>query len=160
MMAIPTQFSELGRRTESAKGSSDALCVIAAAVVKPDRAAYTPQVSVSPATTAAFLRAREADRQKQLAARRSLLLAKLPGAAALLRERFSANEVFLFGSLATGSNHEQSDVDLAVRGLESKYYWSALADLADHFECDVDLVRLETAVPTLVHRVVTTGILL
>ena len=73
----------------------------------------------------------------------------LPEAKRLLIERHQAGRVVLFGSLATGSYSEISDVDLAVEGLAPERYFQALADLMDLVGGPVDLVRIEDAVPSL-----------
>jgi predicted nucleotidyltransferase len=63
----------------------------------------------------------------------------------------------LFGSLATGSHSETSDVDLAVEGLPNALYFAALADLMAHFGVPVDLVRLEEAPNSLRERIAAEG---
>lgn len=74
---------------------------------------------------------------------------RLPEAKAVLIEKYHAKRVVLFGSLATGSYHESSDVDLAVAGMPAVSYFRALADLMTLFGVPVDLVRVEEAVPSL-----------
>lgn len=50
--------------------------------------------------------------------------------ARLLKERFGAREVYLFGSLAGQSPwHSRSDIDLAVEGLAHREYIPALSAL-------------------------------
>jgi len=62
-------------------------------------------------------------------------------AANLLRERFGATRVVLFGSLAHGLWYsETSDIDLACEGLASEAYLLAVArlqDISDEFKFDV-----------------------
>jgi predicted nucleotidyltransferase len=65
--------------------------------------------------------------------------------------------VILFGSLASGSAHEASDVDLAVAGLPSEAYFTALGELMALFCAPVDLVRIEDACPSLVDRIAAEG---
>jgi predicted nucleotidyltransferase len=95
------------------------------------------------------LRERSAEQQARADLRAQRLRAQLPKAARLLAERYQAKRVVLFGSLAAGTYSEQSDVDLAVEGMPSSTYFSALADLMGIFGGPVDLVRLEEAVPSL-----------
>jgi hypothetical protein len=76
----------------------------------------------------------------------------LPAARDLL-VRLGARRVFLFGSLATGSVTETSDVDLAVEGLPREAYLEALGGLMALFRAAVDLVRLEGAPDKLLERV-------
>ncbi len=72
-------------------------------------------------------------------------------AAALLKDRFGARRVILFGSLARRDFfHRRSDIDLAVEGIKSQDFWrawSALDMLGNEFE--IDLVDVETASPSL-----------
>lgn len=96
-------------------------------------------------------------RATERARRRERLAARLVDAAKLLRERYGAREVMVFGSLATGDLSGEVDVDLAVEGLESGEYFSALADLMQSFECPVDLVRLEEASTSLRERIEAEG---
>lgn len=95
------------------------------------------------------LRERSTRRQMQADLRAERLRAQLPQAARLLRERYQAKRVVLFGSLAAGSYTGRSDVDLAVEGMPSQHYFPALAELMVLFCGPVDLVRVEEAVPSL-----------
>lgn len=95
------------------------------------------------------MRARSAQEQARAELRAQRLRGLLPQAKRLLVERYQARRVLLFGSLALGSYSEQSDVDLAVEGMPSAPYFSALADLMGLFGGPVDLVRLEEAAPSL-----------
>ncbi len=72
--------------------------------------------------------------------RRALMLARK--AAALLKEKFGATEVILFGSLARrGSFTLYSDIDLAARGIHSDDYLTAM-DTVLHMDAEfkIDLV--------------------
>ena len=82
----------------------------------------------------------------------------MPQAGALLRSRYGAREVILFGSLASGASSPTSDVDLAVRGLAPASYFPALADLMELFSAPVDLVELESAGESLRDRVAEEGV--
>jgi predicted nucleotidyltransferase len=106
------------------------------------------------------LRERSAEQQARADRRAQRLRAHLPRAARLLTERYQAKRVVLFGSLAVGTYSERSDVDLAVEGLPSSTYFSALADLMGIFGGPVDLVRLEEAVPSLRDRIRAEGLTL
>lgn len=106
---------------------------------------------------AAHLRRRAEERARAGELRASRLRGLLPGAASLLRTRYGAQEVVLFGSLATGTATERSDVDLATRGLSPGDYFAALADLMALFDGPVDLVRLELAPPSLLDRIAAEG---
>jgi uncharacterized protein len=113
--------------------------------------------SVSPADTARHLRQRAASAAYLGAERARQLRLRLPAAAALLRDRYGADHVVLFGSLANGACHADSDVDLAVSGLPGDRYFKALADLMEVFAGPVDLVRLEGAPESLRERIAAEG---
>jgi predicted nucleotidyltransferase len=74
-----------------------------------------------------------------------------------LTEEYGVREVILFGSLVEGGTHAGSDVDLAVRGLAAARTFEALARVAEILDCNVDLVELETARPSLLQRIAETG---
>ena len=114
-------------------------------------------MTVTASDTASHLRARAAARGHAGALRAARLLAQVSAAADLLRARYGATEVLLFGSLATGSSTEQSDVDLAARGIAPGDYFRALADLMASFGAPVDLVRLEEAPQSLLDRIAAEG---
>jgi len=84
-------------------------------------------------------------------AERDRLLRRAHEAAAALKARFDVQRVVLFGSLA----HEawfvpDSDVDLAVEGVQAKDYWKAWRLVEDIIaERPVDLIDMETATDSL-----------
>ncbi len=96
-------------------------------------------------------------RSQRAAARIEALMARLPAAAAVLRDEFTVTEVVLFGSLAHGDAHEDSDVDLAVAGLPPERTFAAIGQLMHVLGADVDLVRMEEAGPSLLGRIRTEG---
>jgi predicted nucleotidyltransferase len=63
-------------------------------------------------------------------------------AAEVLRD-FGAREVYLFGSAATGSMREGSDVDLAVAGLPPETFFRAMGKAADVLGRPLDLIDLD-----------------
>ena len=67
------------------------------------------------------------------------------GAALLTAE--GAREVYIFGSVASGRTHEDSDVDLAVAGLPPERFFSTMARLENLFDRSVDLVDLDDTTP-------------
>ncbi|MDC7222012.1 MAG: nucleotidyltransferase domain-containing protein [Spirochaetales bacterium] len=52
-------------------------------------------------------------------------------------------EVFLFGSLAENTQNSQSDIDLAVRGLEKKQYFRVYGELLGLLSHPFDLIGLD-----------------
>ena len=78
---------------------------------------------------------------------RERLLGRIRDAAALVKARFGAKKVVLFGSIAhAGWFAQDSDVDLAVEGLGGDDYWKAWG-LVEEIVKDrpVDLIDIETA---------------
>ncbi len=67
----------------------------------------------------------------------------LDRAVQILREA-GCTEIYLFGSLATGDIHAQSDIDLAVRGCPKKDFFRVYGHLLSKLEYPVDLVDLDT----------------
>ncbi len=75
-------------------------------------------------------------------------------AAALLKEKFGAGQVVLFGSVAGDLwFHHRSDIDLAAEGISPQDFWRAWAalDTLDP-EFEIDLVALETVSDSLRHH--------
>lgn len=81
-------------------------------------------------------------------------------AATLLKEKYGAGKVVLFGSLARDDPfHHRSDVDLAAWNIEEKIYYSVVSKLLDiDPTIDVDLVRAEDAPSTLLETIHQEGI--
>ena len=78
---------------------------------------------------------------------REILLERVRLVAAELKARFSARRVILFGSLAHGAWFTaDSDVDLAVDGLQKNSYWEAWR-VVEQFIPDrpIDLIELDAA---------------
>ncbi|MEI7837966.1 MAG: nucleotidyltransferase domain-containing protein [Planctomycetota bacterium] len=63
-------------------------------------------------------------------------------AAGILKE-LGAREVYVFGSAATGTMREGSDVDMAVSGLAPAVYFRAMAKAAAALGRKVDLLDLD-----------------
>ena len=69
-------------------------------------------------------------------------------AATSLLLRLGATEVFVFGSATKGALRPGSDIDIAVRGLPSSVYFSAISRATDLLGRQVDLVDLDDSTPT------------
>jgi len=67
----------------------------------------------------------------------------LEAAISILR-KYEVSEIFLFGSLADGTYHENSDIDIAVKGLKPELFLKAYADLSFHINRNVDLLNMDT----------------
>ncbi|MEZ4583978.1 MAG: nucleotidyltransferase domain-containing protein [Caldilineaceae bacterium] len=69
----------------------------------------------------------------------------------MLRERFSATRVILFGSLARGRFRLDSDIDLAVAGLAKGDLFRAMAGALEFTNRWVDIKPLEEVDPHFVY---------
>ena len=80
-------------------------------------------------------------------------------AATLLKEKFGAERVMVFGSLVHKCWFSNtSDVDLAVWGLDNLTYLNAVAKLQDlSSEFKIDLVRMESCKPALEKSILQEG---
>ena len=81
----------------------------------------------------------------------------------LLAQKYGVERVYLFGSLTEEIKvHAQSDIDLAVEGLASHFYFKALSELWDVLppELELDLVPLEDAHEKLKEKIINRGKLL
>jgi predicted nucleotidyltransferase len=71
----------------------------------------------------------------------------------VLVEDFQVHRVTLFGSLRRGELYGDSDLDLAVEGLDPYDYWRALDRVTVAAGIPVDLVRVEEASAPVVARI-------
>jgi len=88
--------------------------------------------------------------------RRQEALAAAERCAELLKTRFGARRVILFGSVVgQGPWHEGSDLDLAVEGLAPEQFFRAWSSLREVLPpgLDVDLVALEDVYPEMRVRI-------
>lgn len=60
----------------------------------------------------------------------------------ILKEN-GAKEVFIFGSIANGKFNENSDIDIAVKGLENKLFYKVASILMFELENKFDLIDLD-----------------
>ena len=60
----------------------------------------------------------------------------------ILKEN-GAKEVFVFGSIANGNFNENSDIDIAVRGLKEKDFYKVASILMFELENEFDLIDLD-----------------
>ena len=88
--------------------------------------------------------------------RREQALEAAVACAQLLKERFGARQVILFGSIAgQGAWHGRSDIDLAVEGLAPAEFFPAYSACLDLLPpgLELDLVALERACPEMRARI-------
>ncbi len=87
---------------------------------------------------------RQKVKETSLQSKHSMALEKAQQIGKMIKEKYHAQRVFLFGSLVNGYYWEHSDIDLAVSGFDDVCYLDAFWDatqLASPF--DLDLVILE-----------------
>lgn len=91
---------------------------------------------------------------------RERLLDRLREAAALLKTRFGARRLILFGSLAHRAWFApDSDVDLVVEGLAGDDYWQAWRLVEEVIgDRPVDLIEMETASRSLLRAIQRYGV--
>ena len=107
----------------------------------------------------ASARRREAARKAQRRERQQQGLAVARWAAQLLKQEFGVTRVRLFGSLLeTRRVRQESDVDLAVEGLDNAHYLEALSRVLDLSAFSVDLVQLESACASIKEEIERHGI--
>ena len=63
-------------------------------------------------------------------------------AAVLLTEE-GCTAIYLFGSMVTGKIHQNSDIDIGIRGLPAKKYFRVYAHLDKELSNKVDLVDFD-----------------
>lgn len=60
----------------------------------------------------------------------------------ILKEN-GAKEVFIFGSIANGKFNENSDIDIAVKGIDEKDFYKVASILMFELENEFDLIDLD-----------------
>lgn len=60
----------------------------------------------------------------------------------ILKEN-GAKEVFIFGSIANGKFNENSDIDIAIKGLDEKDFYRVASILMFELENEFDLIDLD-----------------
>jgi predicted nucleotidyltransferase len=63
--------------------------------------------------------------------------------AILILKNAGCRRIYLFGSLASGTHHAGSDIDIAVEGLARSRYFAVLGKLLMELDHPVDLVLLD-----------------
>jgi predicted nucleotidyltransferase len=102
---------------------------------------------------------REAESRRRRAAQMERAWKVANAAAVVLRTKYGATRVAIFGSLTHPARfHVHSDVDLAVWGIDERAYLRAVADVtALDATMLVDLVRAEEAAPSLLVTIESEG---
>jgi predicted nucleotidyltransferase len=63
--------------------------------------------------------------------------------AAEVLKSFGATDVYLFGSVAKGTNTEHSDIDLAVSGIPPDKFYEAMGDTFGAIRREIDIIDLD-----------------
>ncbi len=85
--------------------------------------------------------ARKAEEREKL---RQTVLVRLDEALKVLSEKYSWEEIFIFGSITRKSAfNDGSDVDIGIEGLNPLDHYAFVADISSLLERDVDVVILE-----------------
>jgi predicted nucleotidyltransferase len=106
-----------------------------------------------------YVRRRKIKTRAEVARRRRRALTVARKAVKILREKFGATEVILFGSLAKRGRFTLfSDIDLAARGIPPDKFYSAFGTLMElNTEFKVDLVDLADCSDTVRNNVFKDG---
>lgn len=101
------------------------------------------------------IRRRRVETRTEVSKRRRRAYAVALKAAKLLKTKFGAKEVILFGSLARrGSFTLYSDIDLAARSIDPlKFYAASAAIERVDVNFQIDLVELESCSPALLKNI-------
>ncbi|HHW03164.1 MAG TPA: nucleotidyltransferase domain-containing protein [Thermoanaerobacterales bacterium] len=80
----------------------------------------------------------------------------------LLRQKYGANKVWVFGSLTNKEMFNQwSDIDIAVEGIPSEYYYKAVAEVISFSqEYKIDIVDVFECSPLMQENIQREGILI
>jgi uncharacterized protein len=104
-----------------------------------------------------YWRAKRAEYQAQCKIWEQEAWAEAESAVALLRDRFGATSAIVFGSLVKDKFGEDSDIDLAVEGIEPARFFEALAAVNQCSQRWIDLKPMESLEPRFKARVIATG---
>jgi predicted nucleotidyltransferase len=87
------------------------------------------------------------NRRKKMVAHETLrlsVLSQVRDALIFLSHRYHWGSVYVFGSvIKKGKFHPNSDVDLAVKGLDKFQLYSFISDISSFLQRDVDVVLME-----------------
>jgi len=67
--------------------------------------------------------------------------------AAEILKSFGATDVYLFGSVARGTDTRNSDIDLAVTGIPPEKFFMAMGDTFGAIKREIDIVDLDENTP-------------
>ena len=116
-------------------------------------------MTVDPAQTVAFLRRREADRQRGLDERFQTAWSEFHQIVEMIAGEFAPRRIWQWGSLLHRSRFsERSDIDIALEGLGSaERLFQVYARAEELTTFPLDIVELERIEPEYAHLIRTTG---
>lgn len=59
-------------------------------------------------------------------------------------KNYGCSKIYIFGSVAKGNYHDNSDIDIAIEGINPKDFFNAYADLSFHLKSRIDLVNIDS----------------
>ena len=74
-------------------------------------------------------------------------LNQLIKSAAIILKQYGAQKVYLFGSTAKDTIHEDSDIDMAVEGLPPEVFFKAMGEVHSILGRPVDLIDMDEQNP-------------
>ena len=104
-----------------------------------------------------YWRSRQAKRIAQVKVWEDAAWLQVKKVACLLRDRFGASRIIVFGSLVRDRFGEDSDIDIAVEGMASADFFEALAAVNASGDRWIDLKPIESLEPRFRDRVLQTG---
>ena len=104
-----------------------------------------------------YWRARQAEQKVQIQRWEQEAWVDLKVAVLLLRAQFGVTKAIVFGSLVRDRFGEDSDIDLAVKGLAKADFFEALAAVNAQSKRWIDLKPMESLDPRFKERVLSTG---
>ena len=58
-------------------------------------------------------------------------------------KNYGCTDIYVFGSIVNGKFDDNSDIDIAVKGLKDEYFFKALAELSRQLSREIDLIDLD-----------------
>lgn len=75
-------------------------------------------------------------------------------------QRFGAERVILYGSLARGDERADSDLDICVEGIPAENFFSALGECLLHSEHSISVIDLQSSYGLLRNRILQEGLVI
>ena len=59
-------------------------------------------------------------------------------------KKYGCSEIYIFGSLTNNDFNDESDIDIAIKGIKPELFFRAYSDLMFELEHSVDFINMET----------------